>query len=327
MAKRGITIRGVNTITIGDAFEEFINEKAVEGVTQKTLENYVKSYHYFIELEFDDDDNIDINTISKIYVQQWVESLLEQDKRITTINAYLRDVRVFLYWCMNDERKYIENAYKINLVKGQEPLPKSFTDEEVEKLLRKPNNIMDFVEWRTWVIVNWVLATGNRAATITEIRLEDLDFNSGRIALRHTKTKKAQIIDMADSLIPILTEYIKAYRFNASGEDYLFCDYTTGEKMSYNALRLAFYRYCKARGVEHTNIHGLRHYFASRWVRNGGGGEKLQKVLGHSTFTMTQRYINLESDDITKDFDKFNPLNNLKTTKTRRKKVFYNGNN
>lgn len=326
MAKRAVRVKGVNTITIGEAFVEFINDKAVQGVVQKTLDNYVKSYHYFLELEFDDDDTIDINTVSKMYVMQWVESMLEQDKRITTLNTYLRDVRVFLYWCMDDERKYIEIPYKINLVKGQEPLPKCFTDEEVALLLQKPTNVEDYVEWRTWLMVNWVLATGNRASTVTDVRLEDIDFNNGRIALRHTKNKRAQIIDMAESLAPILQNYIRAYRYNEPGSAYLFADYTTNDKLSYNALRQAFYKYCKARGVEKTNLHGLRHYFASRWIRSGGSGDKLQKVLGHSTYTMTQRYITLESEDITKDFDRFNPLNNLSTSKPKRKAVSYSGN-
>lgn len=325
MAKRAIRIRGVNTITIGDAFVEFINEKAIDAVP-KTLENYIKSYHYFLEQEFDDDDTIDINSVSKIYIQQWIDSMLEQEKRRTTINAYLRDVRVFLYWCMDDDRKYIEIPYKIALLKGQEPLPKCFTDEEVIKLLQQPTNVEDFVEWRTWLMVNWVVATGNRASTVLDVRLGDLDFNSGRIALRHTKNKKAQIITMADTLKPILQNYIKAYRYGEPADAYLFADYTTNGELSYNGLRQAFNRYCKARGVEKTNLHGLRHYFASRWIRGGGSGDKLQKVLGHSTYTMTQRYINLESEDVAQDFDRFNPLNNLTTTKSKRKAVSYNGN-
>ena len=131
---------------------------------------------------------------------------------------------------------------------------------------------------------------------------------------------------MADSIKPILREYIRAYRFNCPSYAYLFCDSTTGDKMSYNAVRQAFVRYCHARGVDKGNIHGLRHYFASRWVRNGGGGDKLQQVLGHSTYTMTQRYINLESDDLSSDFERFNPLNNIKKGSTRRKAVSYNGN-
>lgn len=326
MAKRAVRIRGVNTVTIGDAFEEFINDKAIQGVVQKTLENYVKSYHYFLEQEFDEDDSININEVLKIHVQQWIESMLEQDKRITTLNAYLRDVRVFLYWCMDDDRKYIEIPYKIALVKGQEPLPKCFTDEEVIALLQKPTNVEDFVEWRTWLMVNWVVATGNRASTVLDVRLEDIDFNSGRVAIRHNKNKKAQIISLADSLKPILRDYIRAYRYGEPGSSYLFADYTTNGQLSYNGLRQAFSDYCKDRGVSKTNLHGLRHYFASRWIRGGGSGDKLQKILGHSTYTMTQRYITLESQDVAQDFDRFNPLNNLSSGKSKRKAVSYNGN-
>lgn len=326
MAKRAITIKGTTpTITIGEAFEEFINEKATQGVVQKTLDNYCKSYGYFLEFELDDDDSFNIAELNKVYILQWVDSMLQQGKKTTTINTYLRDVRVFLYWCMDADRLYIETPYKISLVSGQVPLPKIFTDEEVLTLLTKPNDIRDYVEWRTWVIVNWVLATGNRAATICEIQIGDLDFTNRKIALRHTKNKQSQIIDMAESLVPILKHFIRTYRNGEPKEAYLFADYTTNKKMSYNALAHSFARYCKARGVEHTNIHGLRHYFSTKYVDEGGSSDKLQRILGHSTNAMTQRYLSLTDKQVNKDFDRFNPLNNIKANTTRRKRVGYNG--
>lgn len=84
------------------------------------------------------------------------------------------------------------------------------------------------------------------------------------------------------------------------------------EKLTTNALRHSFSRYCAARGVERTNIHGLRHNFAKGWVQNNGNMFALQKILGHSSLDMTRKYVRLFAEDIKEDFDKFSPLDTIK---------------
>ena len=89
------------------------------------------------------------------------------------------------------------------------------------------------------------------------------------------------------------------------------------EQLTTHALRLAFGRYCKNRGVTHANIHGLRHNFAKGWVQNNGNMFALQKILGHSSLDMTKKYVRLFAEDIKEDYDKFNPLDTIKRTQRR----------
>ncbi len=93
------------------------------------------------------------------------------------------------------------------------------------------------------------------------------------------------------------------------------------EKLTTNAIRLSFARYCDKRGVEKSSIHGLRHNFAKGWVRNNGNMFSLQKILGHSTLDMTRRYVKLFSEDIKEDYDRFSPLDSIKRGSKRTKKV------
>jgi integrase/recombinase XerD len=323
--KRKISVQfGTKGVTLGEAFNEYMGDKVVQGIADKTIRNYEQAYQYFLELEFDNDDSVEVNEITKTHIQQWIDAMRSKRMKVVTLNTYLRNVRAFLYWCMDDERGYIEYSYKINLVKGQEPLPKVFSDEEVEQLLLKPVNIKDFVEWRTWAISNWAVGTGNRASTICELKLGDLDFENHEIALRHTKNKKAQVIAFPPSLERVIKVYIKACRSNEDDEAWLFPN-QGNDKLTYNALAHSFSRYCKDRGVEHTNIHGLRHYYATNHTRSGGSGEALQRQLGHSTYTMTQRYINLTNADFKDETIAHNPLEKHYSGVTRRKKVKMNG--
>lgn len=307
-------------ITVLQAFDDFIQDKEEANLSPKTIFNYKQSYEYFVAYELDSNDDIDINDISKLIVGQWVQSMLDAGMRVTTINHYLRDIRTFLYWCMNEERCYINKPYKINLVKGQEPLPKLFTDDEVRALLQKPLSQRDWVEWRTWAIVNWVIGTGNRAATICNIKIGDLDFNNKEVALRHTKNKQAQKIPLVSSLIPVMREYIRKCRKGCKPNAWLFPNMGE-EQLSYGALAKSFRQYCIDRGCEHTSIHGLRHYFATDWIRNGGRGDNLQAMLGHSTYDMTQNYIKLVNEDLKVNLDEFNPLSKFKKGSSRKRKV------
>ena len=321
--KRKIKVdNGENAIFMCDAFSEFLAEKASQNLVEKTLNNYAKSYEYFIEFEFDGNDEIDIATVQKIYVQHWVADMLKQGKRATTINRYLRDIRTFLYWCMDIDRQYL-NTYKIELVKGQEELPKIFTTEEVLLLLQKPTNQKDFVEWRNWAIVNWVLGTGNRASTICNVKIGDIDFDTKRIILRHTKNKKAQVLPILSSTMEkAIKLYIKKCRSGkyVTSDSYLFPS-VEEVQLTYNALAHSFSKYCKERNVEHTNIHGLRHYFATEWAKNNGGdGDRLQIILGHSDYTMTKRYIKLSTEDLTTGGLDCTPLDKI-NVKKRHKKV------
>lgn len=303
------------SMPIGIAFDEFIAQKEAQNKSASTLRNYRQSYQFFLEYH-DFPDDTPLNEITAAHFYQWANHMKLDAVRISSINHYLRDVRTFFYWCMDIDRGYIEKRFKIEELKGQEELPKMFSDEEIELLLVKPRRNDNFSIWRTWAIVNWVLATGNRASTICDIKVTDIDYKKMEITLGHTKNRKAQVIPLSNSLATILKEYCRIFKLSY----WLFPNIET-EQLTTNALRHSFARYCKDRGVEHTNIHGLRHNFAKIWIRNNGNHFTLQRMLGHATLDMTRHYVRLFTEDMKEDFDKYNPLDTIKKGARRTNKI------
>lgn len=300
---------------IGAAFEEFMHQKEAQNKSASTLRNYRQSYGFFMDFH-DLTEDTPLADITASYFYEWANSLKLDAVRISSINHYIRDVRAFFYWCMDIDRGYIEKRFKIEELKGQEELPKMFTDEELELLLVKPRRYDNFSIWRTWAIVNWVLATGNRASTICDVKVTDIDYKKMEITLGHTKNRKAQVIPLSNSLATILKEYTRIFKLSY----WLFPNIET-EKLTTNALAQAFRRYCKERGVEHSNIHGLRHNFAKIWIRNNGNHFTLQRMLGHATLDMTRHYVRLFTEDMKEDFDKYNPLDTIKRGSRRTNKI------
>lgn len=305
-------------MTLYEAFEEFYEQKDFSNKAASTLRNYKQSFEFLCNFAGYTAETL-CEDVNQNVLYQWANSLKTDGVKVSSINHYLRDVRTFIYWCMDADRGYMK-PFKIKLLEGQEETIKLFSDEELELLLERPKRNATFAEWRTWAIVNFVLATGCRASTICDVRVGDIDFKAKDITLRHTKNKKAQTIPLSSTLETVLKGYVKTFRSNASSDKWLFCN-VGDEKMTTNALRLSFGRYCEARGVNKTNIHGLRHNFAKLWIRNNGSQFTLQKLLGHSTLEMTRHYVKLFSEDIKEDYDRYSPLDTIKRNSKRTKKV------
>lgn len=311
-----------DVITIGQAFDEYIIEKEAKNLSASSLQNYRMTYTQFINFHEMTDDT-PITTISTTHIYKWMNTLRLQAVAPASINHYLRDLRAFLYWCMDDTRQYITKKFKVEMVKGQEEPLKTFTDDELDKLLEKPKRSALFTEWRTYTIINWILATGNRARTICNVKIGDVDFINRKIILRETKAKKAQQIPLSNSLSITLKEYLKLWR-NGCGDDALLFPNVGEQLLTTRGLGEAFEKYCEKREVaklKGRNCHGLRHTFAKKWVQENGNLFVLQQIMGHSTLEMTRKYVRLFTEELKQDYDKFNPLDNIKSSSKRTKVV------
>jgi integrase/recombinase XerD len=119
------------------------------------------------------------------------------------------------------EQEYIRR-FKISLISAQKPLKETYTNAELEKLLKKPNiKKCSFSEYRNWVLICYFLGTGNRRRTVCNLKISDLDFETHEIKLQAVKNKRPYTIPLSVFLEKALREYL-TYR-KGNPEDYLFC--------------------------------------------------------------------------------------------------------
>ena len=60
-----------------------------------------------------------------------------------------------------------------------------------------------------------------------------------------------------------------------------------------DSLKEGFNAAVRRAGIEDFHFHDLRHTFASHFVMRGGDLTTLQEILGHTTLTMTMKYVHL----------------------------------
>lgn len=291
------------TFTLEDAHAAFISEKLLQGRSSKTLKNYITSYQIFCQVN-GFDSKTPASIIQRHHVYNWIGDMMIEKKPASTINHYIRDIRAFIYYMQEND---LCEKFKIEQVSAQETVPKFYTDEEIQILLEKPTNMDNFVEVRTWVIINLVCGTGVRARSVRELKIGEIDLKNGFIVFSATKNKKTLRLPISRLLRPILIQYLEEWRNDAEDDDFVFPD-VTNHRLSENGLRLSYERYCHSRGIERTSIHSLRHSFARNWILEGGQPYQLMTALGHSDLTMTKKYVRLFGDDLAETYEQFNLL-------------------
>ena len=287
--------------SVEETFNDFLNSKRANGLQEKTLLTY-KQHFQAISKELDIEQNIE--ELSKREIEEALTKLRERLSS-NSMRSYTATLKSFLSWCSCEGICDIS----IKLFKAEETVKDTYTNTELQKLLKKPNTrSCGFPEYRNWVIINLLLNSGSRASTIRNILIKDVDLNNQTITYRHTKNKSIQIVPLCYEMRKILKEYLGVR--DGLGNDYLFPN-QEGGKMTENCLNEAIRRYNRSRGVEKTSIHLFRHSFAERYLKQGGNPFDLQKILGHSTLAMTKHYCRIYDKELVKNYDKFSPLQNL----------------
>lgn len=295
--------------TIGETFSDFIISKKTKGLAEKTLQSYQAQFQAVARHL---DVKMDIAMLQKADLDAMIISMRTVHLSPNSINSYTRTLKSFFSWC-NEQGI---TRLNIPLYKAEETVKETYSDSELSALLKKPDiRKATFAEYRDWVIINFLLNCGSRATTVRAIQIRDVDLDGGVVFYRHTKNRKTQAIPLCSAMVSILREYLRHRGGEAA--DFLFCT-ETGSQLTENGLRQSIARYNTRRGVQKTSIHLFRHTIARKYLIDcGGDAFTLQKLLGHSTLAMTKHYCAIFDADLTKNYDNFSPLAQMKSNSTR----------
>lgn len=291
-----------NDKTFKDGFEEFILNCRSRNLREGTIKHYLESYRQIVKY-FDED--ILLSDIGKKVFEEFIIKVSKNnDMNSQTLYTYSRDLKTIINFFINTE---YTPMFKIVLPRVDKHPIETYSDEELEKLLKKPNlKKCEFTEYRNYVITSFFLSTGIRLTSLINIKIRDIKLNEECVEIMHTKNRKPLTIPLNDEIKKIMREYLPYRQYN-NEDDYLFCN-IYGKQLTKSAITQALISYNKGKGVEHTGIHRLRHTFAKKWVLAGNSVVSLRKILGHSSLEMTQNYINILVSDLKKDVDNYNIL-------------------
>lgn len=300
------------SVSIHFAWLGFMVEQKTRGNSKQTLAFYQRFYkklEAFVSRLDTTTKDLSIEALEGDSTRlAFIKSLGDVSQQ--TINSYLRGFRSFGNWC--EEQGYMK-YFRCPIKEVEPPAKQVYSDKELAKLLVKPP-MTCYSEYRNWVIINLLLATGARENTILNIKIGDVDLEEGYILFNTTKAHKIARIGLERKMVSILAEFITYWRTGGdlTEDDYLFAN-EYDEQLTRTGLASAIRNYNRRRGVEKTSIHLFRHTFAKNWITSGGDILTLARVLTHSELEMVKRYANLYAYDVKEAMEQHSTLSKLRT--------------
>jgi integrase/recombinase XerC len=180
----------------------------------------------------------------------------------------------------------------------QAALPKTLTDEEVERLLGALDSPSPAMR-RSAAIVRCAVDLGLRSGEIAALTLDDIDWKAGTLTLRRTKSRREQILPLPEPTGRAIAAYLKYERPKSPHREVLLRrvapqDELIGPDLVRKTIRQAYAR----AGLPYTRSHLLRHTMARRLLTGGSSLKEVADVLRHRSLNTTLVYAKLDSRNL-----------------------------
>lgn len=263
--------------TINEAVHVFLNESTNSGLNPTTVKHYGYALQQLSKIA---NTNVSVGRIAESDCNKLKTHLLKEYVR-PTVNSYLKSINVFLSW---SEKKYkVELPPRIKLVKYERTLPEFLKPDELDSIyiLCKDEKMLS-----TFKVYEH---TGIRLRELHNCELDITD-NGTFIKLRRTKAKRERII-------PIPKEIAEDFKITVNGGIY------KPDRISKTFSKLRNL----AKVGSNKSIHSLRHTFALRKLLELGNIYLVKELLGHSSVTTTQIYLDFPNGFIKEVFSDWLP--------------------
>lgn len=293
-----------------ELIEQFVKEKQyLKNVTEKTVRFYHNSLNALIRTI----GIIRPSELNKALLNECIIKWRESGLSAISCNTYISGINSFLTWL--HENRYTTEHLRMRELKTEKKVIQTFNDDHIKRLLSyKPKS---FFQWRIYALSCLLIDTGLRIEEAITIEMSNLDLDNLLVAVRG-KGQKQRIVPFSFECRKILWRYLKQ---RPKASQLLFCT-RDGCRLSYRNAARDFYILCDRQGIKgvRCSFHTLRHTFAYRYAqsfaRMTGSAENgilhLQKQLGHTSLTMTRRYVELQPEDLREAHSKASILNKLR---------------
>jgi len=252
------------------------------GLAEETLAAYLRDVTQFLSFNGN-------RPFTARSVEDYVRHLFGLGLKASTVRRKCMSVRCFYRFLADKGKLDEQELFLIDPIRvRRENLP-SLEPEELERLLaaaKGPNAI------RNRAIIHALFGSGMRVSEFCGLNLGDCHLDQ-RWARVKGKGARERIVPLSAECVEAIVAYL-AERGHGNGgrTDALFIQGDTNERLTRRAVsNMITALSCRA-GVRHTTSHTLRRTCATSLLRRGVDLGQVQRLLGHSSLSSTQVYLN-----------------------------------
>jgi integrase/recombinase XerD len=309
--------------------EGFLLHQSASGRSQNTIRNYrteLNRFQVFLK-------NCEIKTITSQQIESYFV-YLKNDFYIThvgTTSIIPRKISqktlcnahgtLAVFWKWVSLEYDLKNPFKVAPIQFYSKPILPLKSEEIERLLNQcktsnktPSSMKAYSSSRNTyrrdrAIILTFLDTGIRVSELCQIRIKDLEIESGKIFVTG-KGNKSRFVFLGKVSRQAVWSYLSERYPNKNPfpEEPLFTDRYGIHFLTRQGVLLLLRRLGKRASISNVHPHRFRHTFAIEFLRNGGNVFELQQLLGHSDLETAKKYVHLAQTDLETSIRKASPV-------------------
>ena len=280
-------IKNETSLTISDIPEKitmYLQAKKLEGIASSTLQNY---FYFLRKLSEHTHKQVRDITLNDLRMFLYVECEGIKPSTANTKVAYLQS---FFKWMVDEEIIDKDPSRKLTQVRLPKRLRNSLTIEEIEKLR------LACIDTRERALLELLFSTGCRLSEVVGINVEDLNYQELSIRVIG-KGNKERIVYFNTKAKVHIENYIK------ERPGYSEALFVTSKKpykrVGCRGIQLIINKIADRAGFDKSVFpHLFRHSMATLTLQNGASIITIQKLLGHSNVTTTEKYAQANMENV-----------------------------
>lgn len=278
-------------MVLTEAKEKFIRNRKLQGLSAKTVLNYVEVLDRFIKFVGD----LDISELNLEIIERYQMYLINSKLANASVANYLRHIKAFINYLIEYDLYSDKTLPKrIKLPKAGKRVVDLFTPEDIRYIFESIDICPEWLCLRNKLIIALMYDSGLRQNEVCNLMYSDINFEQG-IVLVHGKGNKERFVPLGNMSLEFLRRYSDKCPYS---KDYVFCS-KDGTRLSNNAIKKFIRQLRLDTGYKNFTSHKLRHNFATNYVidsyKKTGHCDiyKLSALLGHEDIETTRIYLHV----------------------------------
>lgn len=296
------------------AFETRVGEfldymRAERGASDETIRAYRVDLEQFGEYirESLDVDTFEPAEIELSDLRGFVADRFDENVA-STVARKVSTLRSFWSYLVKKGKADENPTALLSAPKVSQPLRNFLKVDEIFELLddHKPDGVLGVRDMAMWEVG---YGCGLRVSEIVGLDRSDIDFDRGWIRIDGKGDKERQV-PLGEKAGTYLRQYLHRRNELATDEtapEAVFLNHRGGRLTARSVRRLLKQHLTRAGLDPSITPHGLRHSFATHLLGSGGDLRGIQKLMGHSSLSTTQRYTHVSVEQLTEVYDATHP--------------------
>lgn len=240
-----------------------------------------------------------------VFIGDFLEYLKEKSITDTTnrdVELFIEDVFIPKKYSISTHRQFVSaiklfkvffpecNIEEVNLIrpKKSKHLPTVLSQQEILMILQYTKNL------KHRAVLALLYSSGLRIGELLNLELANIDVHRFQLVVKNSKGRKDRNVNMAESFIPLLNNYIQTY-----GPERYFVEGKPSKKYSAESIRKFLKKSCELAKIrKKVTPHTLRHTYATHLLENGTDIRLIQTLLGHSKPETTMIYTHVSTQSL-----------------------------